>query len=292
MRNRTPIDRLYRLGVAVGVIAMLGATPAGAQGFLESLFGVFAPKPKPQAMPPARERSGSAGQGEVRANPFDTGRGQSFSGGSGRYKTMCVRLCDGFYFPISNAARRQEFYRDAEQCQSQCQSETRLFYMSKTAGSIESARDQSGLYYKELTNAFLYREKLDKSCTCRPTPWSEAERRRHERYAMIEAGELKPGDAVAEGEAGAAANDGGGAVDVGEAPQPALAVRQREFGQGSGAPEWQQARPVNVRARPEKPPAPPPAFGLGALFGGGSGGAPASNKAFKNKFRWPGDDGN
>ncbi len=36
---------------------------------------------------------------------------------NGGYRTLCVRLCDGFYFPISAAAQPGEFARDEETCQ-------------------------------------------------------------------------------------------------------------------------------------------------------------------------------
>jgi hypothetical protein len=277
MRSRRPVQGA---GIAVAAVlsSIIGATPAAAQGLLESIFGVFAPKPQPKIFMPSRPNGGS----QNRVNPFDGRRQQPIYSSGGRYKTMCVRLCDGFYFPISSAARRREFYRDAEQCQAQCDSETRLFYMSRDSGSIESARDQTGLYYEELRNAFLYRKKLDKSCSCRPEPWSVAERQRHEGYALTEAGQVEPGEGPAEKNEGAEAVNGDEnrqLVSTEEGNLPARPVAPSRAAV--------ERRYVAVPAAPK----PPPAFGLGALFGGG-GSLPASAKPFKHKFRWPGDDGN
>lgn len=45
----------------------------------------------------------------------------------GTYRTVCVRLCDGFYFPISYSTRRQRFAGDAAQCEQRCPYRSRLF---------------------------------------------------------------------------------------------------------------------------------------------------------------------
>ena len=276
MRIRRPVQGA---GIAVAAVlsSIVGATPAAAQGLLESIFGVFAPKPQPKIFMPSRPNGGL----QNRVNPFDGRRQQPTYSSGGRYKTMCVRLCDGFYFPISSAARRREFYRDAEQCQAQCDSETRLFYMPRDSGSIESARDQTGLYYEELRNAFLYRKKLDKSCSCRPEPWSVAERQRHEGYALTEAGQVEPGEGPAEKNEGAEAVNGDENRQFVSTEEGNLPVRPVAPNRAAV-----ERRYVAAPAAPK----PPPAFGLGALFGGGS--TPASAKPFKHKFRWPGDDGN
>lgn len=147
--------------------------PAVAQSFFETLFGFLGPKPKPS----------QPSNGNLR-NPFADGQSNSYGPTSygGRYRTVCVRLCDGYFFPISNGSSRRDFYSDAQKCSSRCQSETRLYYMSPMAPDIKQARDQRGLSYRDLKTAFLYRKKLVKSCTCRPAPWTTAERQRHKTY--------------------------------------------------------------------------------------------------------------
>lgn len=304
MRINNPV---FRSGIAATVIAIVlsAATPAAAQGFLESLFGAFAPKPQPkrQAAPPYVQSPRASG--DERTNPFDVRPSKRSSGGGGRYKTMCVRLCDGFYFPISNSVSRRSFYRDAEICQSQCDSETRLFFMSTTAGSIEQARDQSGLNYKALPNAFAYRKKLETSCTCRAKPWSEAERSRHQRYAMIEEGKLDPKAAILAAESQAdggetAVGDGGEALpkegEAGQISAGSSLVTQAAQGPSPGTAEGslQGSHSVVLRqpAPVAKKPIAPPAFGLGAMFQAGGGSGPPKLKQIKRKFQWPGDDGN
>ena len=102
---------------------------------------------------------------------------------SGLYRTVCVRLCDGYYFPISFSTTRSRFGRDEQVCQSQCSSEARLFYHSSRDPNAEDLRDRNGNRYEDLANAFVYRTTYDRSCQCRPEPWSEEARQRHASYA-------------------------------------------------------------------------------------------------------------
>ena len=97
---------------AVAVVVLLSAQMPGearAQGFFQNLFGGFKPQ---QAYPqeprrvlespygyrtppsrPARERS----PGDEQSQSQD---------GTGNYRTLCVRMCDGYYWPVSFATKR------------------------------------------------------------------------------------------------------------------------------------------------------------------------------------------
>ena len=99
------------------------------------------------------------------------------------YRTLCVRLCDGFYFPVSGAAPQSRFTRDAEACNASCGAEARLFYHPSVGGNADTMVDLTGMAYSALPNAFKYRQALVPSCRCRPQPWSDAERERHRAYA-------------------------------------------------------------------------------------------------------------
>ncbi len=96
---------------------------------------------------------------------------------------MCVRLCDGFYFPISNSVRRGRLYQDSHTCTQRCDGEARLFYYPTEGGSVETMVDLAGHTYQSLPNAFHYRKALVAGCTCKPVPWSPEEAARHEGYA-------------------------------------------------------------------------------------------------------------
>jgi hypothetical protein len=98
---------------------------------------------------------------------------RSVGGGTG-LRTLCVRTCDGYYFPVSNSTGDHRFSADASICAAQCPgTETRLYYYrnaSEDADAMVSADDRREPYTK-LPNAFRYREGLVAGCQCgRPLP--------------------------------------------------------------------------------------------------------------------------
>jgi hypothetical protein len=101
------------------------------------------------------------------------------------YRTLCVRLCDGFYFPISFAVPESGFDRDAEQCRASCGSAARLFYHANPGGSVERMFDLSGRAYNALPTAFAYRKALVAGCSCRPQPSTAATASTSESVANI-----------------------------------------------------------------------------------------------------------
>lgn len=113
---------------------------------------------------------------------------------SNTYRTVCVRLCDGYYWPISYATTPEGFDRDRQKCESSCGSPVRL-YRGKTGAEIDDMEDQTGQPYRRLRNAFLYRTQYDAACKCKAEPWSKEATDRHKVYAL-EAARSK-GDKVA-----------------------------------------------------------------------------------------------
>lgn len=99
------------------------------------------------------------------------------------YRTVCVRLCDGAYFPISYATTPAHFRRDAEACSAQCGSPSRLYVYRSGAGP-EAMRDLAGQPYIALPTAFAYRQSRKSQCTCKPQPWDEAAIERHRMYDL------------------------------------------------------------------------------------------------------------
>ena len=98
---------------------------------------------------------------------------------------MCVRLCDGYYFPISYATTREHFARDAKQCERSCGSPARLYAYENPGQEPEQMEDLRGSPYASLKTAFQFRQSYDAACTCRPQPWDEASLARHQRYAAL-----------------------------------------------------------------------------------------------------------
>lgn len=100
------------------------------------------------------------------------------------YKTMCVRICDGAYFPISFATTRDRFADDEAACRSRCGSPARLFVFPNPGGSPESMQDRAGRSYIALPTAFQFRQGTVEGCSCRAQPWEIASKERHRLYAL------------------------------------------------------------------------------------------------------------
>ncbi len=106
------------------------------------------------------------------------GRGGSFGAPPGvtTYRTVCVRLCDGYFFPISFSTLESHFERDVDACQSRCAAPAELYYYQNPGGSIEqaiSARNRSP--YNGLKTALRFRKEYVQGCSCKqaeytPTP--------------------------------------------------------------------------------------------------------------------------
>ena len=79
----------------------------------------------------------------------------------GSLKTLCVRTCDGGFFPISQGADPKDFRRDARVCSMMCPgTETQLFYNDNASDKPEDMVSVStGNTYGELKRAFAYRDK-------------------------------------------------------------------------------------------------------------------------------------
>jgi hypothetical protein len=81
---------------------------------------------------------------------------------------VCVRLCDGYYFPMSFSTLPSHFPQDADACSSKCAAPAELYYYPNPGGSIDQAvalRSQEA--YNKLKFAFRYRKEVVKGCSCK-----------------------------------------------------------------------------------------------------------------------------
>ena len=101
----------------------------------------------------------------------------------GTYRILCVRLCDGFYFPISYSTQRGRFAADAKQCEQSCPAGSRLFVHRNPGQDVDDMVDLGGRPYRSLPSAFLHRAQYIADCACRGNPWDEASVARHRAYA-------------------------------------------------------------------------------------------------------------
>jgi hypothetical protein len=84
------------------------------------------------------------------------------------YRTLCVRLCDGYYFPVSFSTLPNHFQRDAEVCQSQCAAPAELFYHQNPGGAVEQMISVGSQQpYTSLKTAWRYRKEFVNGCSCK-----------------------------------------------------------------------------------------------------------------------------
>ena len=88
--------------------------------------------------------------------------------GRGSYRTLCVRTCDGYYFPISFTTRRSNFATDQQICQQMCPGTNVELYAHRNPGQDSGdARATTGeTPYSALSTAFAYRTSFNPSCAC------------------------------------------------------------------------------------------------------------------------------
>jgi hypothetical protein len=88
------------------------------------------------------------------------------NGLAGAYRTLCVRICDGYYFPISYATDRSHFKTDAAVCQSMYPPGQASLYVHHTTGedATHAVSAQTGQPLAQESFAFAYRSAYEKSC--------------------------------------------------------------------------------------------------------------------------------
>jgi hypothetical protein len=96
---------------------------------------------------------------------------------SGTFRTVCVRTCDGAYFPVSFSTYQARFQDDEKTCKALCPAtEATLFAYRNPGEDINQAVSISGQPYTALPNAFKFRTEFNPSCACKAAgqTWSDA----------------------------------------------------------------------------------------------------------------------
>jgi len=93
------------------------------------------------------------------------------------FRTICVRTCDGYYYPISFATSSDRFREDEQTCQRMCPAaEVNLYTYHNPGEEVAQAVSLNGRLYTELPTAFSYRKALNPACSCRKPgeSWAQA----------------------------------------------------------------------------------------------------------------------
>lgn len=91
-----------------------------------------------------------------------TGSGWGFGGGG--YRTVCVRTCDGYYFPISNSTGRNRFQLDEAVCRSMYFGREAELYIYPAGGDPGQAVSLKNKRYVMQPFAFNYRQEFNPAC--------------------------------------------------------------------------------------------------------------------------------
>lgn len=146
------------------------AQSQGGGNFLTNLFGGGNNPNNPQAVPPS-----------------DLGPQ------SGTYRTVCVRTCDGAYFPISFATVPARFPDDEKTCKTLCPAAEAVLYTHRNPGEdMNSAVSIGGQPYTALPTAFKFRSEFNPSCSCKAAgqTWADALKSADDKAAAEQQGDI------------------------------------------------------------------------------------------------------
>lgn len=138
-----------------------GGADQRQQGFFEQLFGI-APRQMPAPLPPPADEQ-----------PGDFPDEPAAHGGS---EAVCVRTCDGGFFPLNYSARKADPEVMADLCHALCPNAETAVYTKSPSKEIQSSVSLDGEPYSDLPNALKYQKTFDPACTCKDPKqsWVEA----------------------------------------------------------------------------------------------------------------------
>jgi hypothetical protein len=153
------------------------AAPSGPSNVFEALFGGLArlgsgPEEQPRTDARFEDRGGEEQRNGQPGQPGEKGTVQAHAGSY----AVCVRTCDGSFFPVSysGAGSRADSLEDV--CRSLCPNADMALYSFPFGGTIEEAASPTGEPYANLPNAGKFEKTNDPTCSCRRKgqSWAEA----------------------------------------------------------------------------------------------------------------------
>jgi hypothetical protein len=121
------------------------------------------------------------------ATPIDSGSQ------SGTYRTVCVRTCDGGYFPISFATVPARFPDDERTCKALCPATDANLYAYRNPGEdMNQAVSIGGQPYASSPNAFRFRQEFNPTCSCKAPgqTWADALKSIDDKAAAEQQGDI------------------------------------------------------------------------------------------------------
>src|ERR1700677_615460 len=140
--------------------------PSHQPNFLETLFGQ---QPKTAEL---RDEPLTPDGLDKPEKTVDPNIGEARAGS----KAVCVRSCDGSFFPVSYSAGSNRLDDLQDMCRALCPNADVGLYTYAPSADIETAVSISGARYIDSPNALKYRKSVDSTCSCRRRgqSWADA----------------------------------------------------------------------------------------------------------------------
>jgi len=161
----------FLLGLAGGPAAAQHASGSARSGtstnpfeaFFSTIFGGAPARPSPSRLDSPGPETPS------RSAPRREG-GKTSGGGS---YLVCVRTCDGAFFPLSTSGTSRP---SVDACRLLCPNAETALYAMPMGGTIDQAVSLAGQRYADLPNALKFEQALASDCSCRRPgqSWADA----------------------------------------------------------------------------------------------------------------------
>ncbi len=221
------------------------AEPQREKGFFASLFGGFHEAPGGPDQAPATPAPGAGPQDQN--HDQNHGEGQQARGGGSQ--AICVRSCDGGFFPLPMSAKSASSDQLLELCRALCPSAEMQLFTRNPSREISTAVSIDGTAYQDLPNALKFTKKFDPNCGCRPPNQTWVEALAHAEQVLDAMGAAKASDTTVTAQQAQAMSQPDPAKPLGA---PAKKGKGRK-----GAPPPETASPDNVGAIAPAPEAQP-----------------------------------
>jgi hypothetical protein len=132
--------------------------PDKPKNLLDAMFGN--PKPAETRQEPI---SPDADETPQQSDKIVQSTGEARAGG----EAVCVRSCDGAFFPVTYSAGGSQLDSLADRCRALCPATETTLYTMPVNGQIEQAVSINGAKYMDSPTALRYRKTFDASCSCR-----------------------------------------------------------------------------------------------------------------------------
>jgi Protein of unknown function (DUF2865) len=147
-----------------------------SRGFFEEMFGL-APRREAGAPPDPPPLNRTPSIREQPEDPLNETEGSEQNDNHiGGALAICVRQCDGGFFPVSYSARRANLDELTTLCKALCPNAEVALYTKSLWGELDAAVSISGESYGDHPNALKFQKTRVPACGCKPPDksWAEA----------------------------------------------------------------------------------------------------------------------